>query len=336
MEKISFIEAPKQEPKYNLLPLNEYDKIIVYFSGGKDSMACILYLLDIGISPDKIELHHQDIDGGKDFFDWKSTSGYVRSFAKQFNLKLYRKHGFWGELHRYKKVTNDIYYQYEDLELNHLPSNQNNEGKTRLRFPAKTASLLSRWCSAYLKIDVGRRCINNIFPSNKDKPLKILVITGERRQESSNRAKYSEVENHPSNKESRLVHHWRCVIDWSEEEVWNIIKKYSVIPHPAYYLGFPRLSCMTCIFFSPDHWATIFDIAPGKIYQLKRLEKKFKHTIDNKKSIMAIVKSGKTMIDESNKKYIKLALNEWNESILTDNWVMPKGGMSKQSGGGSI
>lgn len=32
-----------------LLPLEEYEKIIVLFSGGKDSLACVLDLLERGV-----------------------------------------------------------------------------------------------------------------------------------------------------------------------------------------------------------------------------------------------------------------------------------------------
>lgn len=50
------------------LNLHSYDKYIVSFSGGKDSTACFLYLLDNGIPLEKIELWHQDVDGRGDTF----------------------------------------------------------------------------------------------------------------------------------------------------------------------------------------------------------------------------------------------------------------------------
>ena len=47
-----------------LLPLEDYDLIVVLFSGGKDSTACFLKLLELGVPKEKIELWHHDIDGG--------------------------------------------------------------------------------------------------------------------------------------------------------------------------------------------------------------------------------------------------------------------------------
>lgn len=73
--------------EYNL---HSYDKYIVSFSGGKDSTACFLYLLDNGIPLDKIELWHQDVDGREDtFFDWEVTPDYCRRFAEAFGVKIY-------------------------------------------------------------------------------------------------------------------------------------------------------------------------------------------------------------------------------------------------------
>lgn len=322
---------------YNLLPLNEYDKIVVYLSGGKDSIAATLSLLKMGIPTDKIELHHQDIDSGDEFFDWPSVAGYVSEFAKPFNLKLCtqgRKNGFYGELTRNNSPTNDCYYQYENEEIIILPTKILKLG-TREKFPAKSADLSKRWCSAYLKIDVGRRCLKKIFKNNMENPMKILTITGERREESSARAKYNEIEVHSGNNPGRLVHHWRMVIDLTENDIWSILEEFSVLPHPAYYLGFPRLSCMTCIFFTPDLWATIFDMYPESVYRIKEIEDRYNHTLDNKYTIMEMVAKGKSKITDENRHYIKDALSPWNgKPIITNDWKIPTGAYGK--GGGSI
>jgi predicted phosphoadenosine phosphosulfate sulfurtransferase len=70
--------------------LNDYDKFIVSFSGGKDSSCCLLYLLEAGIPKDRIELWHQQIDELEEpFFDWEITPDYCRKFAEAFGVKIY-------------------------------------------------------------------------------------------------------------------------------------------------------------------------------------------------------------------------------------------------------
>jgi len=57
--------------------LRSYDTIIVAFSGGKDSVACLLSLIEAGVPHGRIELHHHDVDGqGPAFIDWPSTTSY--------------------------------------------------------------------------------------------------------------------------------------------------------------------------------------------------------------------------------------------------------------------
>lgn len=58
--------------------LANYDRILVAFSGGEDPLAYLLHLLDLGVSPDRIELHHHDVDGGVPFRDRPCTSAIAR------------------------------------------------------------------------------------------------------------------------------------------------------------------------------------------------------------------------------------------------------------------
>lgn len=67
-----------------LLPLEDYDLIIVLFSGGKDSLAAYLKLLEWGVPKEKIELWHHDIDGGHPDrkMDWPVTQSYVEALRR--------------------------------------------------------------------------------------------------------------------------------------------------------------------------------------------------------------------------------------------------------------
>ena len=70
--------------------LRSYDRILVAVSGGKDSLACCLWLLERGVDPERIELHHHDVDGRSvHFMDWPCTCRYVEATARSLGLPLY-------------------------------------------------------------------------------------------------------------------------------------------------------------------------------------------------------------------------------------------------------
>lgn len=247
-------KVPASKPSISLLPLSEYDHIVISESGGKDSIACLFYLM---------ELWHQCVDGGGadfvDFMDWPVTKAYIDAVGELFGIKTYyqwRSGGIFNELMQKESLTGDIYYTTDAGEIIHLPT-RNGKLSTRLKWPAMSPDLRIRWCSPYVKIDVFRRVLNN-HPKYQNK--KVLVVTGERQEESANRAKYAEAELHACNTKSRLVHAWRLVIDWSEQQVWDMYEKRRFLPHPAYLLGWNRTSCFGCIFSTADLWAMMREI----------------------------------------------------------------------------
>ena len=70
--------------------LSLYDRFIVAFSGGKDSLACLLMLLDMGVPRHAIELWHHSIDGNSEpFMDWPITASYCETVAKAIGVPLY-------------------------------------------------------------------------------------------------------------------------------------------------------------------------------------------------------------------------------------------------------
>ncbi|MED4285076.1 phosphoadenosine phosphosulfate reductase family protein [Priestia megaterium] len=327
----------------NVLSLKKYDKIIVSMSGGKDSLACLLHLLELGVSRRKIELVHQCVDGGPDdeeFMDWPVTEAYCKAISKYFGIPIYfqwRKGGILGEIMRSDSLTNDVYFEQKVKRSKKVVKLETTRGAkaTRLKFPAMKADLRTRWCSSSAKIDPFRRALNN-NPDYVGK--KILVITGERREESSNRAKYEEVELHQCNSGKKLVHSWRPVIDWKEEKVWDIIKRWKIQPHPSYMLGWSRMSCFGCIFSSPNHWAMMRQIAPERFEKLVDLEKEINHTIDNKLTLEEKAKKGNLDLlpaGEELKYWTKIAMGKVFsvEDIIVQDWKLPIGAFRGSAGG---
>ena len=62
--------------------LHSYDRIVIAFSGGKDSVASLLTVMDAGVPPERIDVYHHDVDGnGPSFMDWPSTTAYCRAVS---------------------------------------------------------------------------------------------------------------------------------------------------------------------------------------------------------------------------------------------------------------
>ncbi len=319
------------------IDLDSYDGFIVFFSSGKDSTACVLHLLEQGVEPQRIELHHHCVDGmeGSSLMDWPVTEAYTEKISQALDLKLYwsfRSGGFEREMLRDEQRTGAIWYQDEHFQFHKTGGIRGTLG-TRLMFPQVSADLRTRWCSGYLKVDVGARLITSQERFTKGR---YLVVTGERAQESAARAKYEVFEPHRTDNRCgkrvrRHIDHWRPVHQWSESEVWAILKRWKITAHPAYYCGFGRCSCLSCIFGSPNQWATIQKYAPEHFNRIADYEEQFGVTIHRKLSVREQAQKG--VAYDCDPKWIKIALSsEFNEPVFQNNWVLPAGAYGESAG----
>jgi hypothetical protein len=73
------------------IDISVYDTIVLCMSGGKDGIASLLQLIEMGVDMSKVELWHQDVDGreGSTLFDWAFMADYNRKLAEAFDLKLF-------------------------------------------------------------------------------------------------------------------------------------------------------------------------------------------------------------------------------------------------------
>lgn len=321
----------------NNIDIHSYDKVIIAFSGGKDCTACFLYLLDLGLPKEKIELWHHDIDGkGGLFMDWEITHDYCTKFAQSFGVPIYfswKEGGFKREMLRDGDYTAPICFETETKEIKKVGGISGKKGK-RLKFPQVSPDLRVRWCSAYLKIDV---CASAIRNQDRFNGIRTLVVSGERGEESPARAKYEIFE--PDRADLRNGKHFkrhvdrlRPIRDWKENKVWEIIEKHKVRVHPAYYLGFGRVSCKYCIFGSANQFKTAYTISKEQGDSLIDYEKKFGCTMKRNTDLKSLIEKG-SAYDNMDEETIQLATNKtYTESIFMDIWKQPNGAYGESCG----
>lgn len=317
----------------------DYDRCIFPISGGKDSLACFLHALYLGVPRSKIELWHYDVDGreGSTLFDWPCTRDYCRQLAAAFGVPIYfgwKVGGIEGEILRENALTKPTRWEQPDGTIGEIGGTR---GKlnTRLKYPQVAANLVVRWCSAVAKIDVCEKMVRN-QPRFLNK--RTLIVTGERAEESKNRAHYEPFEidradQRDGQRARRHVDRWLAVHAFSEAQVWALVERYRVNPHPAYRLGWGRVSCAACIFGNANQWASLREINPAQVNAHSAYEDRFGRTIHRKLSVIQQADRGTPYVMHEHDK--RAALDPiFDEPIIMSpgTWTLPAGAFGDSCG----
>jgi hypothetical protein len=267
--------------------------------------------------------------------DWPCTESYCRAVAEHLGVPIYfswRRGGFLREMLRDQAPTAPVEFETPHGELMRVGG----EGKplTRLQYPQVGAIQSGRWCSAKLKIDVARAIFSNDERLSEGR---FLFVTGERAEESPNRAKYPSSEEHASTTCRRHVLQWRPVLYWKEQDVWRIIEENRIRPHPAYYLGWGRVSCAFCIFGDKDQWASARALMPSGFRKVAGHEEDFGKTIRRDISVERYADMGRVFLPGPDSVHRKLALaRDYPKHLIRvgrdAKWTLPAGAFKKAGG----
>ncbi len=194
------------------IDLSEYSLIVASLSGGKDSHCIALETIR---EARRQKVGHRVLavhcDTGAEWFE---TDGVVKDLCRRLEIP-----------HRVVQPTWTVPDYIEH----------------RQKFP----SMACRFCTR-LKTNAIDKLIRQLYPAKQES--KILSVTGERREESTHRAKLIEYERHDLTAGNRQVFHFRPILDWSVGKVWRTIRDSRIPAHPAYTeFGNDRLSCALCV-----------------------------------------------------------------------------------------
>ncbi len=331
-----------------------YDFIIVAFSGGKDSLACVLHLLEQGVPKEKLSLWHHDIDGreGSELMDWPITKDYCRKVAEYLQIPIrfsWKEGGFEREMLRNNTLTAQVFFEDVNGKVVACPVGKPRKRTKpcgvcgsldclgcRQKFPQVTADLGQRWCTSYTKIDPSCKALVN---QDAFRGKRTLFVTGERAEESACRAKYADFEVHRSDRRSgrlkRHIDHHRPVHSWKEQQVWDVIQRHHIKVHPCYYLGWGRCSCAACIFGSDNQWTTLNHLDPVKVNRIIKYEESFGVTIHRTKCVAERVQSGRTYQAAINPDCHEGRLvlsDEFTDSVWMPDWKLPAGAFGDSAG----
>jgi len=239
-------------------------KYIISLSGGKDSTASLLWALD--------NLPREDL-----FFlfidtKWEHhiTYEYINYLENKLNINIFRleSEGFENMCIRKKFIPN----------------------------------VTMRFCTKELKIKPFLKFLyENFILKNVD----FIVIEGIRKEESKSRFEKEvfEVKKEFYNRKSFFVKKLYPILYWSKNDVFEFIRKHKIEKNPLYNMGFTRVGCMPCIFYTkellylPDEYKKRVKDLEDKISLLRGEKVKFFNNADK-------YLNSKTLFDFTDEKHL--------------------------------
>lgn len=208
--------------------LGNYNSVVVSISGGKDSQTILGVVLDLARLQGyagAISAVHADTGA-----EWPQSLPHCRMLCEHYGIRLVvarPKRALPAHIERRCRLLQE-------------------QGKA-----GGWPSPACRYCTSDCKrdpISVAVRAEHSATVTSR-----VLVVSGERREESPHRAKLPELESHKRlTAGARSVDWWRPILDYRLADVWAHIAATGLPRHVAYDRGNERLSCAICVLASDN------------------------------------------------------------------------------------
>ena len=228
-------------------PVGDGYRLVVSVSGGKDSVATCLHLMELGYTPDDYDRIFMDTG-------WESSRSYeylreVLPSAIGPITWLRAEIPLDGDLEA-------LALKYE-ARLGHYSSMVRRIIK-HSSFPSRMA----RWCTRALKLNPAKAFIRGVDAE----PVNVVGIRGE---ESARRARMAEHE--WSDDFDCWV--WRPLIGWTFDDVVGIHQRHGLRPNPLYFEGSSRVGCWPCVFARKSEIKNTVETDPDRLAIIRDLER---------------------------------------------------------------
>jgi 3'-phosphoadenosine 5'-phosphosulfate sulfotransferase (PAPS reductase)/FAD synthetase len=241
--------------------LHSYDVVLINVSGGKDSIAMLVYLVLLAVKQgfplERLLVVHADLGS----VEWDGNLELVREHAERVGLRLV-------VVAAGRDLLDEVVARRQRLLA---------QGRPEVR---PWPSALARSCTKSLKTQPVTKLMTHLAAEHRKvhgrtAQIRILNCLGIRAQESparalqrpfgpdpatwtvSPRAARPATRTRPAVEERagvpngrRVVHRWLPIFDWSLEQVWAMVDASGLRVPQAYRLGSSRYSCPFCVLAS--------------------------------------------------------------------------------------
>jgi 3'-phosphoadenosine 5'-phosphosulfate sulfotransferase (PAPS reductase)/FAD synthetase len=249
-----------QPPTVEAPDLAAFDVILVNSSGGKDSQAMLDYVAEQATAArvsGRVTVLHCDLG----HVEWPGTAALAAEQAAHYGFRFEKRSRVQGPL----------------LE--------------QIRARGMWPSAKARYCTSDQKRAPARKLITELVAElGLDRQARVLNCLGLRAQESRGRAaKPVLAVDRAASSGVREVTTWHPILHWTEDQVWERIRRSGVRHHPAYDQGMSRLSCSFCVLASRSDLECAARLRPDLAAEYVALEAEIGHQFRADMSIAQIV-----------------------------------------------